>query len=721
MIRSFTPTRLACLLLLSMFGATLPAAPPTAEAAGATWGSPVAVSQSSYATYSPRTAYDGEGFLHAVYFSGKSQSEWDIFYTNNRGGSWATPRQISDNDKAEQRNADIAISRDGHVHVLYQKTTGSAQVFYVESPDLGSSWGKPLNVSNTTSRAYEPSLTADADGGVHAVWIDGRWSDSLSVTYSSKPAGGTFGAPRKIGGNQFEKDPDVVTTGSGGNLQVHVVYQGRKTSSNSTSDFDVWYGRGVGGQFAAPTNFSRDSKWSLSPAITSDGGSGVFITWDTGENYHDVVFSASNNGGTSWSARRSVYSRSTPGLTPALAYGLRDGVQQVHLAWSEGDSGKRSVLYLTYNQATNSWAPTIEKASPSGVLDSTVAASAVTSESAVAFRDKTLRSAVASRGAGPFAIVFEDYQEPNADSRLDVVLANVPADASEYRLSIDRLPNDLDPWQPLTPRISVEAQQSEQCRRVFYLQFRLADGRLSTVYSKPFQVDAAVQALIDVAAVGGYDPLHTRDDKVAVRVRDSGECAGLRRMLLNGQSPIDLDADGFEGEVGLGAEEGVHPFVVQVEDVLGNQLTVSRTLVVDRTAPEVLSGTLAITAPVAGLPTILATLRFSDVAVRDEGYGGAWGLLLANAPADDKLADTALEWRPVRVEQAEGAFDVPAWSVLRGLSSSVDDRSLAGKLIEVRAKLVDGAGNPSSTTLTTTVRLATDYRAAETFLPTTLR
>jgi hypothetical protein len=666
-----------------------------------------------------------------VFFSGDTQAEWEIYYTNNRGGSWARARRISLGDDTEQRNPDIAIGRDGQVHVVFQRNTGPGrnQIWYVASPDRGATWGAAQNISNSPTRAYEPAVTVDANNAVHAAWIDSRWTGVLQTTYAQRAAGGAWSAPVKIGGNQFERGVALTTTGRGANVQVHVVFMGRKTGSNSQVDYDVWYATGAGGQWGRPSNFSRDSgTWSLEPTITSDGDQALFLAWDTKGNYHDIAFTYSANAGASWAPRRVVFSAGTPSLTPSLGYGLLNGTPAAHLAWSEGDTGRRSVFYLAYDPASNRFASKIERASDSGTLGSALAASRVSNEVSVAYRNKSLRSVVASRGSSAFigaTITLTPGSEPARTNELKVALSDAQGQPTQLRYAFDRSPNDADAWQPFQPNVSIPVPAAASCQRSFALQFRTADGRTSQVFTRSLQIDNAVQAAITLQGTQNplADPLFTPNNTAWVQVTNTGECAGLSSLSINDQSPVALTNQGFAGAVPLpgGDAEGPRAVTLRVTDALGNQSLLTRTITIDRTPPVLRGGRLEIAAPSSGLPSVLATLRFSDVATSDNLYaGGRWGVLIANLPvsATQTLTDTsALPWRTVPMRGDGPNFQLANWSVLSGLTTSVADRGLAGQQVRVLVKLLDGAGNRSTETLSTTVQLARDYSPVEQRLP----
>lgn len=728
------------LALAALVGLGLPlATPEPALAQDASWNDDVTI-QTSDAVFEPRIAYDTTGFAHVVFFSGPTQPEWKIYYTNNRSGSWSRPRRISENQDVEQRNCDIAISPNGHVHVIYQKKTGrtASEIYYVESPNLGNDWSNPVNISNTPGRAYEPTLAVDANSGVHFAWIDSRWSGILQTTYAMRTAAGAFVGPIKVGANTFERSIGLTTTGVGANVQAHVVYMGRKASSNSQVDYDVYYTAGVGATFSKPANLSNDSgTWSLEPSIISDGGANLFIAWDTDANYHDVVFARSNNGGASWTRPVNVSSRSTPALTPELAYGLLDGVPQVHLAWSEGNTGRRAVLYLSYNPASNSFSSQVQSASDDGTLSVDVAGSPVTNEVAVTYRNKSLRTKISTKGSSAFIGAGIDFEgvSPFKTSNLVVKLSEPRGDPRQLRYAFDRVPDDRDAWLPFASTLNVTVPQASVCERSLNVQFRASDGRVSQAFKRDLVVDPRVDAFVDIgnpllALNGGGDPRYTHTGKALVRVANAGDCSGLSKLYIGtSTTPLELPATGqFTTEIELDNpdQEGQRSMQLRVEDKLGNQQTYSESLVIDRTPPQLTGGSLKIAQPRGGLTSILATLEFSGVVISDTQYpAGRWGALIANVPVSSTVQagsdDVFFDWYPIKIDATGASFVVEDWSVVRGLTDELPYRQLGGQDIQVLVKFIDGAGNPTDRVLSSTVTLSNSFELGENFLPATFK
>jgi hypothetical protein len=739
----FTRRTLA-LLALCLLVTPTPRAAAQSDSRGVPglWTPALATTGNGQRGFEPDLAFDQAGFLHVAFFAGPTPDLWAIFYTNNRGGGFAPARLISAGNGGQERSPDIAVGPDGHVHVIYERRD-SDEVFYVGSPDLGASWSRPQSLSGSAGKAYEPAIAADANGVAHAVWTDRRWSGVQQTTYAARPQGGTWSGPSKIGGSTFERYPDIAVAGAGAGVRVYVVFQGRDRSSNLNEDFDIYLISGAGGRFSPPLNVSNDAgSWSLEPAIASDGGAELYLAWDKQvSDSHDIVFARSQDGGASWSAPVNLARRPGLAATPALAFGRGGGIARVHIAWDEDEAA----LYLPYEPATNEFGEYIELVgAESDSKQVGVAASDRATLVAYAYQGGGLARA-ATRVAGfPVRATLSVANDQAAVSsrQLPVALGELRGGPTELRYAFGRAPTDADPWRPLEASFSVSAPAGA-CAQTLYVQLRAPDGRVSPPYARTLVVDDAVQASVSLAnpfmpgaapraqastrlgPVDAGDPGFTREALLHVGVANGGECSALVRFALGDGQPFRIDNAGFSGVLPLPGptSEGPRTVALRVEDTLGNTLVVSRSLTLDRTPPAILGGTLAVDVPAGGLPSALATLRLAGLEARDNLYpGGYWGALIASS-ADPTLRDDdpALVWRPARLEPAEGGAVLGGWNLLAGLITSPSDRALAGKDVQLRLKLLDGAGNLSAETLTATVRLAEDFRMPGVWVPLVAR
>ncbi len=250
------------------------------RAAPLAWTAPMDIGHSSYGSYDPEMAIDPAGAVHAVWWGdAEVNTNWAIWYANNRSGSWTLPKLIS--PQHDCRFAKIAISPAGQLNVVYEDRAAN-QIMYTFSTDYGSTWSPRQNISLSPAKAYEPSLAVDADGNVYAVWIDGRWlgSPNYQATYSRR-VGSSWSNPvlvqSRIG---FNKEPRIAVTGTGADLRVHVAFFGKPDNESPSRDYEAYYVRGSGATWEPLVNISNSPGYaSYEPDIVGVGAT-LYLAWD---------------------------------------------------------------------------------------------------------------------------------------------------------------------------------------------------------------------------------------------------------------------------------------------------------------------------------------------------------------------------------------------------------------------------------------------------------
>jgi hypothetical protein len=161
----------------------------------------------------------------------------------------------------------------------------------------------------------------------------------------------------------------------------------------------------------------------------------------------------------------------------------------------------------------------------------------------------------------------------------------------------------------------------------------------------------------------------------------------------------------FPGAFGAGN----NAVMVRVSDVAGNSKDYNQTLTYDATPPVLDSnspGTVAATSDASA--TILTSLKFTNINVTDNVYPnrGFWGAWIANSrtPVANPATDTNLVWTPVPAPgtDKDKSFTITNWSLASGLAS---DQLTAGSYT-IYVRFLDGAGNPTSGVITTSLTLS---------------
>lgn len=167
--------------------------------------------------------------------------------------------------------------------------------------------------------------------------------------------------------------------------------------------------------------------------------------------------------------------------------------------------------------------------------------------------------------------------------------------------------------------------------------------------------------------------------------------------LLNQSQTVFLELTGTANEVGT---------TVRLVDGAGNIEDRAMTLIYDTTPPVVASDpSLTFTPTGSATDVFEGEFTISGGSVTDDLYpGGYWGVWVAVEKDTGSADDTAstLKWGAAKV--TSGTFD---WNLRNGM-----DGVLEGGTYRVYVRFLDGAGNPSSTGINTTVTvtLPTSYQ-----------
>ncbi len=242
------------------------------------------------------------------------------------------------------------------------------------------------------------------------------------------------------------------------------------------------------------------------------------------------------------------------------------------------------------------------------------------------------------------------------------------------------------------------------------------------------------------------DPRYTRIPGYFLEVRGlSGECSGLESLTVN-TSPgtvFGFDENNYLGVALAFPQVTTDDPVISVQATMTDTVKYSQdfeqTIYYDPEPPLVTSGTPKVVDDLGQTITntnyIIVTLSFEDIGVVDNLYGKNgedfpfWGVWIANSLTDldpndpeDGDALNALEWATVPLNDitANGetyTFSIP-WSLFSGIPR---DQWQGGVPYYTYARILDGAGNASTTTLKYEVALSTDFQLPQTNLPLVTR
>jgi hypothetical protein len=255
------------------------------------------------------------GTMAAVVWSASTDAQTDIYssVSSDGGATFAAPVRVNDVDgdarASGEQAARVTIGPGNVIHVAWPARHGDRSVIrYSSSADGGRSFSKAITVAGENlhgARGWH-AMTLGYDGGVHAVWLDGRnaapsthrgpHAKHQSHAGGAKPAvmrdirQDIFHASWKGDGPRSERavaanvcfccKTALATAGD----RVYVAW--RHIYPGGIRDVAVARSTDNGMTFSAPLRLSDDN-WTIAgcpddgPAMAVDMHGGIYITWPT--------------------------------------------------------------------------------------------------------------------------------------------------------------------------------------------------------------------------------------------------------------------------------------------------------------------------------------------------------------------------------------------------------------------------------------------------------
>jgi hypothetical protein len=164
----------------------------------------------------PQAVADSRGTLHLVYLKGDPQA-CDVFYIRREAGAFSTPvrvnsRQASAIAVGTVRGAQIALGRNGRVHIVWNGSSGAepnpaggAPMLYTRLEASGKSFEPQRNLmTSTINLDGGGSVAADTQGNVYVVWhghpkgVEANEQSRAVFLAKSSDDGQTFGPEIRV-------------------------------------------------------------------------------------------------------------------------------------------------------------------------------------------------------------------------------------------------------------------------------------------------------------------------------------------------------------------------------------------------------------------------------------------------------------------------------------------------------------------------------------------
>jgi len=273
-------------------------------------------------------------------------------------GVWGAPVNISESDTDSWRPS-ILLDKAGNVHIVwYDQVLGSAEgdIRYASRSSIDG-WSDPQRLSASGGESSRPVMAIGPDSTVHVVWQEGASGES-EILYTCKPFKGAWTPVRNISRTDGDStNPHIAASGDG---QVHVIWQERAPGLRSNIYHTCQYSSNL---WTSPCDLSQSDGDSTSAVILADAQGTVHVCWQDRSSGNWEIFHACQPSGGAWTAPQNISGSEGDSQGAAIALATSGAL---HLVWSEsavdGYQGDSHIFY-TSRSPGGVWSPAIENLS----------------------------------------------------------------------------------------------------------------------------------------------------------------------------------------------------------------------------------------------------------------------------------------------------------------------------------------------------------------------
>ena len=299
--------------------------PSFAQTTSPGFTNPVNISNISSDAQTPNLIASNDGIFTLWLETNSGKTDVMFSKSNDGGSTFASPMNLSGNNTGQSGYAAFAQSGKD-VYVVWQTSlSGTAYVFLTKSSDGGTSFGKPVMISDSTKLAAFPEI-AVSDNHVYFSWLEKSDNNSTNVVFTkSDDKVNTVNAPLYLTHNLGNSGiPKLVAAGN----QVYLAWE-----DNSKGNFDVFIAKSddYGASFNLPVDMSASTGQSGTPEIMVSKDN-VYAVWmdNTSGNYN-ILFAKSSDGGKSFGTPVNISNQHADSGYPQFAVNGKN----VYVTWTQ--------------------------------------------------------------------------------------------------------------------------------------------------------------------------------------------------------------------------------------------------------------------------------------------------------------------------------------------------------------------------------------------------
>lgn len=322
--------------------------PTLSKLATKDWTKIISLSNGNISSQGPRLAVAGNN-VYAIWEENSNGINRIIFTKSiDQGNTFSKPTNLTSSIGVDSETPNIAAFGNNVFVTWADNSLGNFNIFFIKSTDGGSTFSKPLNLSNDPGLSYLPRIATDGKNSVYVTWTDNSSGNYNIFFRKSVDGGASFDKPTILddlkGVSNF---PSIVAYGN----NVYVVWSHKNNTDfdpsnteNQTQTYDVFFTKSSdrGNSFSKPVNLSNDPANSQSPALAVSETGTLYVVWsDNSIGTYETYFTKSSDQGNTFSKVSVISSNIARATSPSIsAY-----ANNVYVVWSDNTFGNSEIFF----------------------------------------------------------------------------------------------------------------------------------------------------------------------------------------------------------------------------------------------------------------------------------------------------------------------------------------------------------------------------------------
>ncbi|HEU5298823.1 MAG TPA: sialidase family protein [bacterium] len=283
----------------------------------------------------PTLAAGRDGRLHLAWTGYEPIGH--IYYARFENGRWSAPVKISPGNAYAGVPA-IAVDPQGAVHLVWygirneapQVRTRHGSIYEIlYSGQIGDRWTSPIVISPGIPDSINPSLGADASGGLHAAWY--QFDIQVYQTHYVRRRGTRWEPPEQVSAGGSDAFAVALAVHPDGRAFVVWERRGQPTRIYFSERLERWAGQQA---------ISPDGRNAFSPSVGVDTQGRVHVVWESDGRIH------LRRRDRAWQGVETVAAEGKNTNPIIAAYG-----ETIDLMWTQETGGRRQVRFATLGPA----------------------------------------------------------------------------------------------------------------------------------------------------------------------------------------------------------------------------------------------------------------------------------------------------------------------------------------------------------------------------------